>query len=122
MADKAKQEQHNYHQMQHDYMLHAFPVHVERDAKGRVIAYDDVFREEVEGRPVVVNYNLFRGSKRGEGHADRILDHYLGCHKLGFQIKCSFSEEYMEFLRKERNYEDAVPPPLSLRSRLMKVV
>jgi hypothetical protein len=115
MAEKAKQEQHIHHQTHHDYMRGALPVHVARDSKGRVTGYEDLFGEEG-----TVNYNLYRGSSRGEGHADRILDHYLGCHKLGFPIHCSFSEEYQEFLRKESNYEDARPPPLSLRARLMQ--
>lgn len=111
---KTQEEEQLHHQTHHDYLRQALRVHVVRDDKDRVVSYEDVFGEEG-----VINYHLFRGSKRGEGHADRILDHYLGCRKMGFPITCSFSEEYLEFLRKERNYEDARPPPLSLRARLM---
>jgi hypothetical protein len=103
------------YQVQHRLLLNALPVYVERDINGHPVNYSDKFGEECQ----LVRYNLYHGHAHGDGHADRILDHYLGCRDDS--VKCSFSEEYMEFLRKERN-RGVVAPVFSVRARLMRII
>lgn len=110
------EENHSYHQLQHKMLVSALPVLVERDINGQPVSYSDKFGEEGH-----IHYNLFRGHARGDGHADRILDHYLGCVKNGVPLKCAFSDEYANFLRTERN-TGTTAPVLSLRARLQRVV
>lgn len=115
LKNKVEDEIQAYHQFMHDAMVKAYAVHVKRDINGNPLEYEDMFGGEGH-----VLYHLFRGHAEGEGHADRILDDYLGRAKLGYPVKCKFSEEYRAFLRKERNY-GVQSPPLSLRRRLLKV-
>ena len=95
-------------------LKHSLPVTVKRDVSGKATLYLDKFGEEGP-----VKYNLYRGSKFGEGHADRILDHYLSCEKKGFHLKCSFSEDYRTFLRAKRVLGET-SRPFSLRRRLLR--
>lgn len=103
------------HQTMHNALVKALGVNVDRDVNGKSLSYSDKFG--AEGK---VMYNLFRGHEQGEGHADRILDDYLGRHRLGYPVKCKFSEDYRAFLHTERSH-GTTAPALSLRARLLRV-
>ena len=112
---KTVEEINNHHQYQHKMLALALPVQVERDINGHALSYADNFGEKGN-----IEYHLFNGHAEGEGHADRILDHYLCCVKQGIPLTCHFSEECRSFLRNERLH-GAVAPPQTLRARLLRV-
>lgn len=112
---KSEEETQSAHQRMHDALVQALGVYIKRDVNGKPLSYSDKFGAEGN-----VIHHLFRGHEHGEGHADRILDDYLGRHKLGYPVKCKFSEEYRDWLRKERSH-GTTAPALSLRARLLRV-
>jgi len=112
MNNKSEAEHIAYRQHQHKLMHAALQVHVVRDDKEHPVDYLDKFGEEG-----VVHYNLYRGSRYGEGHADRLLDDFM-CQR-GSEIKCTQCADYRNHLRKESSL-GATAPPLSLRSRLLR--
>lgn len=113
MNNKSEAEHIAYRQHQHKMLHSALQVHVVQDDKKQPVSYLDKFGEEG-----IINYNLYRGDRYGEGHADRLLDDFM-CQR-GHVIKCTQCEDYRNFLRKERSL-GTTAPPLSLRERLLRV-
>lgn len=97
----------------HDCLHKALKVKVLKDRTDTPICYADVDPDQ---------YNLFRGYKHGEGHADRLLDDYINrseVRKVELNDKCG-CVEYRKFLHAERMYGVDHLPHLSLRRRLLQ--
>ena len=106
MSEKQAEFTHQYY---HACLHNALKVHVVRDDRGDPVEFQDV-------EPHL--YHLFRGAEHGEGHADRLLDDYIGRTKLGAELPPCGCAEYRRYLDNERKYGGAKAPKLSLRARL----
>ncbi len=95
-------------------MHNALKVHILRDEGGTALEFQDLEPAQ---------YNLYKGYQYGEGHADRLLDDFLGrTAPLGdnpVELPVCGCADYREFLKKERKYYSATAPQNSLRARLL---
>ena len=108
MSQKEEEFDHTYH---HKCMHNALKVNILRDESGTAYEFQDVEPYQ---------YNIYRGYKHGEGHADRLLDDYLCRTNLKAELPACGCADYRVFLQKERKYYCATAPQNSLRARLLK--